>query len=194
MSCCNRKDFCLSTGETFRPIFRWALETIDSKAITAITRAAPVVVTAVAHGLPEGWPCAVVGAQGMSQINAERYPPRVNDWHKGTPLTADTVQLNSVSSTDYTAYTSGGFLVYHRPAELAGVTATFKVWATPEHTGTPLVSLTELAGITVDNSTKTIIPMFQTEGETWTTGYYELAVTDPNDVVTTLVEGVITLE
>lgn len=194
MSCGNRKDFCLSTGETFRPVFRWALETLDSKAVTGITKAAPAVVTAVAHGLPEGWPCAVVGAQGMNQINAERYPPQANDWQRGTPLTADTVQLNTVSSADYSAYTSGGFLVYRRPADLANITATFKVWGNPAHTGTPEVSLTEIAGITLDNTLKTIIPMFQTEGETWTTGYYELAVTDANGVVTTLAEGVITLE
>lgn len=193
MTCNSEKQFCLRSGETFHPTIRWGTGVYTSKAITGITQATPAVITAVAHGLPNGWPCAVVGALGMVQINATRYPPQGNDWKAGTVLGVDSVQLNGVSSAGMTAYTSGGSLVYDTPASLAGITATMTIYDNPGHTGTPLVTLTSTAGITIDNVLMTITPLLQTAGLTWTTGYYRLDVTDGGGVVTELLRGTITL-
>ena len=193
MSCQSTKDFCVSAGETFQPVLRWGSDVLVSKAITAVTQAAPAVVTAVGHGVPDGWRVAVVSVRGMTQINAEKFPPSGADWHRATVLTADTVQLNKVNAADYTAYTSGGFLVYSTPVSLSGMTARMIIRDAPG-TGTILATLTELAGITLDNTAKTITPLLTTAALTWTTGYYDLELTDSGGIVVQLLSGVITIE
>jgi len=192
MSCQNKKDFCVGAGETFQPVLRWGSSTLTSKAITAISQAAPAVVTAVGHGVVAGWQVAVVSAKGMTQINAERFPPAGNDWHPAAILTVDTLQLADVNSADYTAYLSGGFLVYNTPVILTGMTARLIIRDAPG-TGAVLATLTETAGITLDNTAKTITPKLATAALTWTTGYYDLELTDTRGVVTQLLTGTISI-
>lgn len=193
MGCRNEKDFCVPAGETFHPTLRWGSGVYAAKAITAITKATPAVVTAVAHDLPNGWPCACVGVQGMTQINDPRYPP--TDWKFGTVIDANTVQLNEVSSADYSTYTSGGALVYDTPTPLAGVTVTMTIYSDPDHE-TVLETLTSAvpAEIDVDLTLMTITPLLQTAALTWDTGYYLVLATDSGGVITELLRGVITLE
>lgn len=189
MTCRKDQDFQVRAGETFTSTVRWGDGTLTSKAITAITQTAPAAVTATAHGLPSGWRCAVVGAKGMTEINAGRYPPDV--WHTGVPSDVNTVALSDVSSADYSAYVSGGYLVYETPKDLTGVTATLSVYDSPDHSGTPLLTLTSGVGITIDNANKTITPLLQTAGLLWTTGYYRLDATESSGVVTELLRGII---
>lgn len=191
MSCQNTKDFCVSAGATFQPVLRWGSDVLTSKAITGITQAAPAVVTAIGHGVPNGWQVAVVSAKGMIQINAGNFPPRGSDWQKAAVLTADTVQLNSVNSADYTAYSSGGFLVYNTPITLTGMTARMVIKDAPG--GTVLATLTEVSGITLDNTAKTISISLATAALTWTLGYYDLELTDTGSVVTQLLSGTISI-
>lgn len=195
MSCQNKQDFCVGAGETFQPILRWGSEVLISKPITAISQAAPAVVTAVGHAVPDGWRVSVVSAKGMTQINAKEFPPRGTDWQKATVLTADTVQLNRVNSADYTAYSSGGFLVYNTPVTLAGMTGVFTIRDAPL-TGTVLATLTSTpaAGLTLNDTTKQILPVLATAALTWNTGYYDLELTDSGGKVTQLLTGVITIE
>src|SRR5688572_19212489 len=133
----NERDFDVPVGETFHPTLRWGSGVYATKAITAINKAAPAAITAVAHGLPNGWPCAVSGAQGMTQINSTRYPPGGDDWRYGTVVDADTVEFNEVDSSNFSTWTSGGFLVYDTPVSLAGVTVQLLVYSNPQMTGTP---------------------------------------------------------
>lgn len=195
MSCCtNEQDFCVAAGSTFHPTLRWASDTLVSKPITAISKAAPAVVTATAHGMPNGWPCAVVSAGGMYQINAERYPPQGSDWRRGTVVTANEVQLNAVNSSDWGPYTSGGFLIYSQPVDLLGYSANLKIYDNPDHTGDPLVFLVNPASITIDQTNKTITPFLQTAGLTWEKGYYTLDMTSGDGVITEILRGVITID
>lgn len=188
-----RHDFEVAYGETFRPVIRWATPELVSTAITAISQTAPVVVTATSHGTPAGWPVAVVSAKGMTQINAPRFPPRAGDWHAATVMTADTVKLNDVNSADFSAYTSGGFLVRQKPVPLAGCTARLVIRDAPVD-GTVLHTLTQLVGITVDEAAFTISPKLDTAGLTWRIGYYDLEVTDTSLAVTQLLTGTITIK
>ena len=195
MGCRNEKDFCVPAGETFRPTLRWGSGVYTTKPITAITKATPAVVTAVGHSLPNGWPCACVGVQGMTQINATRYPPQGDDWSFGTVLSADTVAFNSVSSANFSAYTSGGALVYDTPAVLTGMTITMTVYSDPDHE-TVLTTLSSVtpAQIAVDLTLMTITPTLQTAALTWDTGYYLVQATDSGGIITELLRGVINLE
>lgn len=189
----DRRDFRVAAGETFRPTIRWATEVLLGKPITAISQTAPAIVTAVGHSVPAGWPVAVVSAKGMTQINSPRYPPRPADWRPATVLTADTVGLNDVNSADFSAYLSGGFLVYNTPMSLVGVTARMVIRDAPLD-GAILATLTQVSGIALDTGAFTIIPRLETAALTWTTGYYDLELTDAGAVVTQLISGVITIE
>ena len=188
-----RRDFVVALGETFRPVIRWATPELVSTAISAISQTAPVVVTAVGHGTPAGWPVAVVSARGMLQINAPRFPPRAGDWHAATVMTADTVKLNDVNSADFSAYTSGGFLVRQKPVSLTGVTVRLVIRDAPLN-GAILATLTEVVGITVDQTAFTISPRLETAALSWTVGYYDLEVTDPSTTITQVLTGTITIQ
>lgn len=195
MSCgCNHQDFCVSAGATWNPVVRWATDVLKSAPITAITNSAPVQITAAAHGVTDGWPVAVVGVQGMVQINSTRYPPAGRDWRRSTVVDANTIAINSDSSADWSTYLAGGYLVYSTPVDLADVIATLTIWDNPEHQGTPLATLVSgSGGIVIDPTGLTIKPLLQTAGLAWQTGYYTLAATD-GDIVTELMDGVITIE
>lgn len=195
--CGETKDWCVKRGATFVPTIRWAQKTLATAAITAITQATPVVITAPNHGLPSGWPAAVVGANGMNFINAPDYPPELPDLHAGTVIDANTVAFNDVSSALWYPYIApGGALVYYTPQPLSGVTFTMGFYDTPEMNDTPLVTLTNGSGITVDTNAFTIVPELQTAGLTWLSpiAYYRLTAADAGGVVTGIMNGTFTIE
>lgn len=191
----NERDFDVPVGETFHPVLRWGSGVYTSKAITGISKAAPASITATGHGLPNGWPCAVSGAQGMTQINSTRFPPGGDDWRYGTVVDANTVEFNEVDSSNYSAWTSGGFLVYDTPAPLAGITFTLVIYSDADHDNV-LVTLSSAtpAQIAVDDTLKTITPLLQTAALTWDTGYYLLKATDSGGIVTELLRGIISIQ
>lgn len=196
MSCnCDKQDFCVAIGATFNPIVQWAKRTLTTVPVSAISNSTPVTVTATGHGMPNNWPAAIVGVQGMTEINAPHYPPYTSELHAGTVVDANTVQFNDESSALWQPYLSGGALVYYTPQALAGMTFTMSFYASPDFSGTPLVQLSSIAGsIAVDPVNRTIIPLLQTAGLTWNAAYYELTATDGSGVVTQILSGVLTIQ
>lgn len=187
-------NFDADAGSQWQPVFRWATKTLVSKPITAISLAAPAVVTAATHGVPDGWPVAVVGVSGMTQVNADHFPPRGNDWSPATLVDANNVSLDNVSSALYSAYVSGGFLVYRSPVALSGVlSATLTIYDNPAHTGTPLATLAVGTGITLDTTKQTITASLATGALSWSVGYYKLVVNDSGNVPHELVNGVVNI-
>ncbi|MBK8773002.1 MAG: hypothetical protein IPM06_21575 [Rhizobiales bacterium] len=73
-----RNDLKMRQGKTFSLIVRWATLPFVHAAITAITKAAPAVITSSAHGVPDGWRVAVVSAAacGRSTPRTRRPDPR----------------------------------------------------------------------------------------------------------------------
>lgn len=190
-------DLVVRKGSTFSRVLRWESLPFVYSAITAITKAAPCVITSASHGLVTGWRCAVVSAGGMRQINAKTWPPRATDFHKVTNTSSSLVTLNEVNSADWTTYTSGGSLVSYTPVSLASFTARMKIRATAEST-TVLDSLVSPTDIVLDDTLKTItitISATDTAAYDFTTGVYdlELASGASPSVVTRLLEGNITV-
>lgn len=72
----------------------------QAKAITAITKANPAVVSCAAHGYPDGTLVLIRDAGGMVEVN-----DRIFTVANGT---TDTFQLSGVDSSGYTVYTTGG--------------------------------------------------------------------------------------
>jgi hypothetical protein len=71
-----------------------------AKAITAITKANPGVVTANAHGYSNGDTIYISGVVGMTQVN--------NLFFTAANVTTNTFELSGVNTTSYSTYTSGG--------------------------------------------------------------------------------------
>lgn len=182
-------------GKTLSTVVRWESKPLIYKPITGITRAGGAVITAVGHSIPDGWRVAVVSAGGMREINAKNWPLQDEDFHPATVASSSTIELNDVNSTDYRAWTSGGYLVYYTPVSLAGATALFQI-RDPIDSTTALVSLTQASGITIDDTSKTItitIAATATDDFDFETGEAELEVTK-SGVVTQLLRRSVVVE
>lgn len=178
-------------GKPLIEVLRWGTSPFVYSAISAITQTAPVQISAAGHGLPDGWPVAVVSVKGMRQINAESSPPSLSrDYRPATVVDDNTVQINEINAADFSAYTSGGYLQYHTPVDLTGYTARLVI--KDRIGGTELLRLTGTRGITLDNTAKTItyaVAASVTEKLTWKKGVFELEMEASDGTVTTLDSG-----
>lgn len=194
MGCCeDTRDFCVGAGETFAPVIRWGAKDLTTAQITGITQGTPVVITAPAHGVPNGWPVAIVGTNGMYEINATRYPPVTKDYNPASVLSVDSLALNDISSAKFQPYRDGGAVVFNTPISLVGVSAAMTFWDTPDKSDTPLVVLTNGSGLTLDTVDFTVVPQLQTAGLLWQLAYFNLDFTDTNGVVTRALTGTLTI-
>jgi hypothetical protein len=188
-------DLVIEQGKTLQRVIRWETEPYIYKPISAITRTAPVAITTSGnHNVPDGWRVAATGIVGMTELNAERIPPRSADYHRATVISPTQIQFNEVSSADYTTYVSGGYLVYPTPVDFSGYSARMKI--KDRVGGTLLETLTSDANeIILDAAAYTItlsISALATEAYTWLRGVYDLEMVSgvaPNEVVTAILTG-----
>lgn len=185
------KDFTILQGKTFSTVLRWESAPIIYKPITAATQTAPVSLTVTGHAIPPGWRAAVVDVKGMTELNAASNEVKDKDYHAVTVVDANTIQFNDINAAGFKAYTSGGYVQYNTPVDMASFTARLKV--KDKVGGTELLSLTtENAGIVIDNAAKTItlvITATATAALTWTKGVYDLEMVSPGGTVTQLMYG-----
>lgn len=87
------------------------------KPITGIAQSAPMRVTCASHGLPNQWPCGIVGVQGMRNVNVAM-PLSDKTFKPATVVDQDTFEYNDVNSAGYPEYVSGGHVAYYRPLDL----------------------------------------------------------------------------
>lgn len=165
--------------------------------ITSVAKAAPVSIVAADHGLPDGWPVAVVSVQGMWQINAKQSPPGPCDYKPCTVVDDDTIQINSVNSLDFdTATPATGVVQFLTPVDLAGFTAELQIRSSAAAED-PILTLSTTTGeIVIDNVAKTIaveIPAAVTASLSFANAVFQLELTSSTGVVTRLDEGVVTL-
>lgn len=176
-------------GSTFSEVIRWESATKIYKPITNITAAAPAVITAVGHGMPVGWRFKVSNVVGMEEINT-------NNYIVATSTTTDSITCNDVNSVGYTAYTSGGILVYNAPTSLNGITARMQIRSKVSSTTTIDELTTVDGGIVIDDTLKTItinIDAITTAAYTFKTAVYSLEAVNGSEV-TLLVYGNVTLD
>lgn len=110
-------------GRTFKYVVRPEMLPLVYKPITAITKAAPVSITATGHGLVTGWGAAVTNVVGMTQINAVANALRDSDFRPVTVVDPNTITINAIDAAGFSSYVGGGSLVYYTPVPLAGATA-----------------------------------------------------------------------
>jgi len=189
MTAPTKLNFKMYQGSTFKEVIRWESSIKVYKTITGITKSAPVVITAVDHGLPVGWRTKITNVGGMTTINS------TDNYNVVTGITADTVTINDLNSLGYAAYTSGGVLEYNQPMDLTAYTARMQI--RPSLTSSTIIDTysTELGTLVIDNTLKTItilVPATTTAGYTFSTGVYSLELI-LGSTVTQLITGTISL-
>lgn len=190
-------ELLIPQGKTFSKVFRRASKPFVYAAIASITQGAPARIgTAAPHGLPHGWPVAVVSVKGMRQINAQNDPPASDDYRRCSVVDASTVEFNEVNSADFSAYTSGGFLQFLTPVDLTNCQVRMTV--RDRIGGTVLLQKdsSTLGGFVLDNTAKTItftLTAAETAALTWVRGVYEIEFVSAGTVVTVLARGTVTV-
>jgi hypothetical protein len=187
-----QSDIAIVRGDTFVRTYRWESAEPVYRAITAITQAAPVAVTAPAHGLVAGWRAAVVSVKGMSDINAARTPPVASDFRRVAVTSANEITFPDVDASGFRAYTSGGYLLYYAPVDLTGYTARMLVKS--RMGGEEYFDAA--AGVVIDPVEQTVrltISAADTASFTWRIGVYDLELESPTGVVSKLAAGAVTV-
>lgn len=187
----SEKNIVITQGKTYAQTVRWEADPLIYQTITAITKAGPASITSTSHGLKDGWRAAVAGVVGMTDINASSSPPVASDYHQVTVIDADTVELNDVNAELFSAYVSGGTLIYKTPTDLTGFTARMQIKRAVG--GTLYETLTtENGGITLDvveNTIALLISDTATAAYTWTRGKFDLELISPGGTVYLLMHG-----
>ena len=179
----------IKKGKTFSRVYHPASLPHVFKAITSISQTAPVVIGAPGHGLVDGQYAAVVSVKGMTQINASVSPPALSNYHKVTVIDPNTISINDINAAEFRAYTSGGYLQYFTPLDMAGCSARRTI--KDEVGGTVLLELTTGNGaLTIDDVNHTItetISAAVTEAITWDCGVSDMELETAAGVVFELV-------
>lgn len=108
-------DIVITRGKTFEFGFLYADDELVYKPITAMPSAAPVRLTVVGHGIPDGWPVQVSCVKAPAELNSndgEHYFIKVID--------VDTIELNNVNAHCWKAYSGSGLVVFPKPVDLTG--------------------------------------------------------------------------
>jgi hypothetical protein len=180
-------------GSTFNEVYRWESVTKTYSPINTVQKSAPCVVQVVGGSPtpPPGWRIRVTGVQGMKEINM------ANDeaYYIATGIASNNVTINSIDSSNYTTYTTGGILSWNTPVPLVGYTAKMQI---RESVGAPLiVELTTANGGIVIDSTNYTITIAMTDTQTAAFSFpialYSLELTDSLGSVSTFMTGSVTL-
>lgn len=184
-------NFRIYQGSTFGEVLRWETPTKVYKNITAITQAAPVVITtSTPHGMPTGWRAKLTNILGMTELNSSE------TYYNITNLTSTTFSINAINAVGYKPYISGGIVEYNDPVNIEGFTARMQV--RPNITSTVVLAdlSTANGGIVMDNTEKTItlnISDSVTAGFEFNTAVYSLEIISPDGQVTPFCGGTLTL-
>lgn len=173
-------NFKIYQGSTFKEVLRWESSTKAYAPITGITKSAPVVITAIGHGIPVGWRTKITNVLGMKEINsAETY-------RTVTETTSDNVTINDINALGYTDYISGGVLEYNTPTSLVGATARMQIRAKLDSTTIIEELTTENGKIIIDNVLKTITILLSdtiTSAYTFSGAVYSMEIIVSGEVI-----------
>lgn len=184
-------NFKMYQGSTFNEVIHWESAIKGYKAISSITKAAPVVITSAAHGITNGWRFKVANVLGMTELNSKD-----GEWYIASDKTSDTVSINSINSLGYKDYTSGGVLEYNIPVNLTGYSARMQLRAKID-SATIIDEYTNLNGkIVIDatnNSITILVSALDTSQYNFSSCIYSLEMESGTGVVTQIATGTIAL-
>ena len=185
-----RINFTIYQGATFNEELRWESSYKTYVPITDITKSAPIVVTAPAHGVPLNWRVKFTNILGMTDLNS------TEDYHQVSSLTTNTITINDINSLGFKSYTSGGILEYNTPIDMTGYTGRMQIRETIDSTDIIQELSTSNNQIVINNTNKTItlnIPAATTSGFNFTTAVYGLNLTSAGGQVIPFCTGILSL-
>lgn len=166
-------------GSTFTEVLRYESATKVYTPITAITKAAPMVVTAASHGMVEGWRCKIANVLGMTEVNSLGYII-------ATSVTSNDLTFNSVNAVGFKDYISNGILEYNDPVDLASMTARMQLREKLASVEFIDEYTTENGKLVIDNVAKTIViqvPAGTTELYTFKSAVYSLELISGTTII-----------
>jgi hypothetical protein len=176
-------------GSTFNKVLRWETRDKVYKPITAVFTQAPLIVTAVGHGVPQGWRVKFSNIGGTTELNKDEYVIV-------TETTLDTVTIGDINAVGYKAYTTGGIMEYNAPKSLSGMTARMQIRPKVSSTEVLLELTTENGMIALNDANKNIIiniPAATTEALSFKSAVYSMEMVE-GSTVTPFITGSITLD
>lgn len=175
-------------GRTFSQVLRWGQSRLAYRQIQGATKAAPCVIHAPGHGLPDGWPFRISDCRGMEELNADRH-------YRATVIDEDHIELNDVNAVSFGAYGGGGILTYNMPVDLAAIQSAAMQVRKQINSSEVLLSLTTgNGGIVLDNVEKTVTLQagaVQTAALSWLEGVYDVETTSAGGIVLPLAYGAV---
>lgn len=177
-------------GSTFEEAFRWESQTKVYQEIQSISKTAPCVITLQeTPTIPVGWRFRVTGVSGMKEVNSVG-----DNYYLCTDVNEElkTVTINSVNSTQFSNYTTGGILEYNQPVDLTNFSARMQIRKTVDSEEVLHTSTTANQEIIINTQYNTItisIPAAVTQNFNFVTAVYSLELFTPGGVVLPFIAG-----
>lgn len=190
MSAPAKLNFKIYQGSTFAEVLRWESAVKVYAPITGITKSAPLVVTAPAHGIPVEWRVKFTNIAGMTDLNSDSI------YHQVSATTSDTLTINSINALGFKAYVSSGVVEYNKPVDLSDYTARMQIRPKLEDTAIIIELTTENGGITINSINRTVnlnIPAEVTSAFIFNSAVYNLEMISSGGQVTSIIGGTLSL-
>lgn len=123
--------------------------------ITGVEQSAPLRVTAVEHGLPDGWRAAMMNLALVGDFAAQNNPPKDSDLRAVVVVDADTVEFNAINGAGFKAYVSGGQLAYREPLNLSPFNGA-RMDVKEKVGGEPILSFSDGDSLRLDSTTNAV--------------------------------------
>ncbi|WP_447593552.1 hypothetical protein [Aquipseudomonas campi] len=175
----------IARGATFEFGILYADEDLLYLPITGMPSKAPVRLTVVGHGVPDGWPVRVACVKAPEELNTA-----ADEWVFAHVVDADTIELNNLNAHCWRAFSGSGLLILRRPADLAGWQCRAQVrdrvggqllfsWHSDPAENPDSLVLVDVA------LSQFVLTMSDTQSEalTWSKGVYEAEVIAPGGQV-----------
>lgn len=192
----------IKQGETLVLPIRWETSPIVRKAISAIdlSTGCPRLTIAGGHGLVDGWRVMRHNVACPKEINSENDDiEREANYTPATVVSTTIIELNQMTVIGWKAYTSGGFIQYNTPHDLAGYAVRMKIRT---RKGGDILASSEVAddplnvlSLVADNTAKTITLTIDADDAAALNirqGWYDIEAVSPSGRVWRLMEGPIT--
>ena len=185
-----QQDLEITQGKTFEAAFGWAQGKFVWKAITGVSQAAPLQLTAVGHDLKDGWPYWISDLKEQACLNnvrngCEGEPDELGEPYLAEVVDADTLAINHLNGARFKAYVSGGAIRYYAREDITGYTAQMQVRRSPG-AGEILFEASSTGAnpmIVVDSDSATFhltIPADAFDDSVIASGVYEIEITAPD--------------
>ena len=105
----------IQRGKTFEFGYLYAEDDLLYLPITGMPSKAPVRLTVVGHGVPDGWPVRVTCVKAPAELNTPD-----DESQLAKVVDANTIELNALNAHCWKAFSGSGLLVLNKPMDLTG--------------------------------------------------------------------------